>query len=145
MKPLNKMSNVEKGKLLFELYHEEKPLLIDFIKDFTQSIITDPGKLKVKPIDQIHTTDFWQGLVDNAKGKLDLYGNRLAKRSRLFSDQLFDGDNAIYACYCLNEYIRTDNYTNRKFRYAVLLLFFNWKQRHLTSRPLRGGSLHLLL
>ena len=124
MKPLNKMNNVEKGKLLFELFPEEMPLLIAFIKEFTQSIVNDPAKLKVKPIDQIHTTEFWQGLVDNAKVKLDLYGNKLAKRSRLFIDQLFDGCNSLYACYCLHEYIRTDNYTNRKFRYGVLLLFF---------------------
>ena len=56
MKPLNKMNNVEKAKLLFELFPEEMPLLIAFIKEFTQSIINEPGKLKVKPIDQIHTT-----------------------------------------------------------------------------------------
>ncbi len=118
------MNNVEKGKLLFELFPEEMPLLIAFIKEFTKSMINDPDKLKAKPIDQIHTTDFRKGLIDDSKIKLDLYGNRLAKRSRLFGDQLFDGYNSIYACYCLHEYIRTDNYRNRKFRYGVLLLFF---------------------
>lgn len=124
MKPLNKLNNVEKAKLLFELFPEEMPQLIAFINDCTQSIINDPGKLKAKPIDQIDTTEFWQGLVDDAKRKLDLYGNKLAKRSRLFSDQLFDGNNSLYACYCLHEYLRSNSYTNRKFRYGVLLLFF---------------------
>ncbi len=124
MKPLNKMNNVEKGKLLFELFPEEMPSLIAFMKEFTLSIINDPGKMKAKAIDQIHTTEFWQGLTDNAKRKLDLYGNKLAKRSPLFSDQLFDGYNSIYAVYCLHEYIRSQNYTNRKFRLGVLLLFF---------------------
>ena len=38
MKPLNKMNDVEKGKLLFELFPDEMPLLIAFIKEFTQSI-----------------------------------------------------------------------------------------------------------
>ena len=118
------MNNVEKGKLLFELFPEEMPVLIAFMKEITQSVINDPGKLKAKPIDQIYTTEFWQELVDDAKRKLDLYGNKLAKRSRLFSDQLFDGYNSIYAGYCLHEYIRSDSYTNRKFRYGVLLLFF---------------------
>ena len=42
MKPLNKLNNVEKGRLLFELFPEEMPQLIAFINDFTQSIINDP-------------------------------------------------------------------------------------------------------
>lgn len=125
MKPLNKLNNVEKGKLLFELFPEEMPMLVAFIKEFTQSMINDPVKLKEKPINLIHTTEFWKGLVDDTKRKLDLYGNKLSKRSRLFSDQLFDGDNSLYVCYCLYEYLRSDNYTNRKFRYGVLLLFFH--------------------
>ncbi|MCW3078673.1 hypothetical protein, partial [Segetibacter sp.] len=43
----------------------------------------------------------------------------LGKRSRLFSNQLFDGCNSLYASYCLRKYIRTDNCTN-----GILLLFF---------------------
>jgi len=33
------MNNVEKGKLLFELFSEEMPLLIAFIKKFTQPMV----------------------------------------------------------------------------------------------------------
>jgi hypothetical protein len=124
MKPLNKLSNVERAKLLFELFPEEMPKFISFIRGLTQAIIQDPSKLRSKAIDQIHTTEFWQELVSNAKRRLDQYGNKLAKRSRLFSEQLFDGYDSIYAGYCLHQYIIKDEGLNRKFRNAVILLFF---------------------
>ena len=60
MKPINKLSNVERAKLLFELFPGEIVLFVDFVREFTQSIIDDPQKLKNKAIDQIHTTAFWQ-------------------------------------------------------------------------------------
>jgi hypothetical protein len=124
MKPLTKLSNVERSKLLFELFPEEMPKFVDFIKALTQAIIEDPSKLKSKAIEQIHTTEFWQELVNDTQGRLDKYGKRLAKRTKLFSDQLFDGYNSIYTGYCLHQYISKNGSLNRKFRYAVLLLFF---------------------
>ena len=89
MKPLNKLSTVDRAKLLFELFPEEMPKFISFRIELTQAIIIDPAKLKSKAIDQIHTTEFWQQLVNNAQTRLEQYGNRLAKQSRLFSEQLF--------------------------------------------------------
>jgi hypothetical protein len=124
MKPLNKLSNIERAKLLFELFPEEMPKFISFMTSVTQAIIQDPAKLKSKAIDQIHTTEFWQELVSNAQGRLAQYRNELAKRSRLFSEQLFDGYDSIYAAYCLHQYIIKEEGLNRKFRYAVMLLFF---------------------
>jgi hypothetical protein len=124
MKPLNKLSNVERAKLLFELFPEEMPKFRSFMIELTEAIITDPAKLKSKAIDQIHTTEFWQELVNTAQRRLGQYGKRLAKRSRLFSEQFFDGYDSIYAAYCLHQYIIKDEGLNRKFRNAVLLFFF---------------------
>jgi hypothetical protein len=124
MKPLNKLSNGERAKLLFELFPEEIPKFISFMTDLTQAIIQDPAKLKSKAIDQIHTTEFWQELVNTAQRRLRQYGKKLEKRSRLFSEQLFDGYDSIYAGYCLHQYIIKDEGLNRKFRNAVMLLFF---------------------
>jgi hypothetical protein len=124
MKPLIKLSNVERAKLLFELFPEEMPKFISFMIELTRAIIEDPLKLKSKAIDQIHTTEFWQELVLNAKRRLDQYGDKVAKRSRLFSEQLFDGYDSIYAGYCLHQYIIKNEGLNRKFRNAVMLLFF---------------------
>jgi hypothetical protein len=124
MKPLIKLSNVERAKLLFELFPEEMPKFISFMIDLTQAIIQDPARLKSKAIDQIQTTEFWQELLINANRRLELYGDKLAKRSKLFSEQLFEGYDSIYAGYCLHQYIIKDEGLNRKFRNAVMLLFF---------------------
>jgi hypothetical protein len=124
MKPLNKQSNVEKAKLLFDLFPQEIPSFILFAKQITQAINDHPENLKNKAIDQIHTTDFWRNLASNANKKLDEYGDKLANRSRLFSVELFDDYNSIYACYCLHQYMISQKYKDRKFRTAVMLLFF---------------------
>jgi hypothetical protein len=124
MKPLNKLSNVERAKLLFELFPEEMPKFISFMTELTKAINEDPAQLKSKAIDQIHTTEFWQELVNNAERSLTQYGNRLAKRSKLFSGQLFDGYAFIFGGYCLHQYISKHQGLDRKFRNAVLLLFF---------------------
>jgi hypothetical protein len=124
MKPLNKQSNVEKAKLLFDLFPQEIPSFILFAKQITQAINDYPENLKNKAIDQIHTTEFWRNLASNANKKLDEYGDKLANRSRLFSVELFDDYNSIYACYCLHQYMISQKYKDRKFRTAVMLLFF---------------------
>jgi hypothetical protein len=124
MNPLTKLSNTERAGLLFELFPEEIPKFLQFIIEFTNAIIADPDTLKNEAIDQIHTTEFWQRLVNNAKSKLDQYGNELAKNSKLFSEKLFDGYNSIYVGYCLHQYIIKDQTINSKFKSCVFLLFF---------------------
>jgi hypothetical protein len=124
MKPLNKLSNVERAELLFELFPEEMPKFISFMTELTKAINEDPAQLKSKAIDQIHTTEFWQELVNIAQKKLEQYGNRLAKQSKLFSEQLFDGYDSIYAGYCLHQYVIKNEGLNRKFKNTVMLFFF---------------------
>ena len=124
MNPLTKLSNTERARLLFELFPDEMLKFLQFIIEFTNTIIANPNTLKNEAIDHIHTTEFWQELANNAKSKLDQYGNELAKSSKLFSEQLFDGYNSIYAGYCLHRYIIHARSVNSKFKNCVLLLFF---------------------
>jgi len=44
MKPLNKLTSIEKAELLFELFPDEIISFIEFSKELTQSIIDDPAK-----------------------------------------------------------------------------------------------------
>jgi len=84
-------------------------------------------------------------LYINEKRRLGVYGNGLAKRSHLFSNQLFDGCDSLYTCYCLHQYIRTDDYANRKFRFAVLMLFFQVKTKAFNEPPFRERLVDFIL
>lgn len=123
MKPLNKLSPLERAELLFELFPDEMPGFIEFSATLTQSIIDNPEEIR-KSINLLHSTPFWFDLVNKAKIKFDNYGNSLAEISTLFSSQLFDKYDHIYGSYCLHQYIIKEKWTNRKFKDAIMLLFF---------------------
>ncbi len=123
MKPLNKLSNIEKGRLLFDLFIDEIPYFITFAKDLTLSLLEDPGKLKTKPIDQLHTTQFWMELVTKAKERFEKYRKELEESGQFFSIQLFDEYDFIYSAYCLHQYLLNEE-CDRKLRLCIRMLFF---------------------
>lgn len=123
MQPLYKLTNIEKAELLFKLFPDEIISVIEFSKELTQSIVDNSEKMKTSA-NLLHSTPFWFELANNAKRKFETYGNRLAESSGLFSDQLFNGYDSLYASYCLHQYIISEKCTNRKFKDAVMLLFF---------------------
>lgn len=124
MKPYIKLSNVEKARLLFELFPDEMPSLTLFIKVMTHSILDNPAILQNTPSDQLHTTEFWMELVADAKGVFKVYEKKLSKSSRLFSEKFFSGYNSIYAGFCLHQYLLSNDSMNKKLRTAIQLLFF---------------------
>jgi hypothetical protein len=124
MEPLEKLSPVQRATLLFHLFVAELPTFISFAKELTNSIIDNPGKLKEEAIDQMHSTDFWWELTNNANRVFDQYGDKLSQQSTLFIEELFNGYNSIYAVYCLHQYIQSEQCKNRKFKTAAMLFFF---------------------
>src|SRR3546814_9723566 len=63
----------------------------------------------------VPTFEFWHDLVKDAERRIERYGNRLHKRARLFADQLFDGQNALFAQYCLELYVGIRKHENQAF------------------------------
>jgi hypothetical protein len=124
MKPLNKLSPIERAEFLFELFPDEMPGLVEFSKELTQSIIDHPEKMKASP-NLLHSTPFWFELVNKASRKFETFGTRLATTSTLFSHELFGKYEHIYASYCLHQFMLSENCTNRKFRDTMMLLFSN--------------------
>ena len=122
MKPLNNLNNVERAKLLFELFPDEMPGLMECIKVIAGTIISNPDKLKRQWNGQILTADFWLQLSTDASKRIEKNKKKLLKNSRRFSDQLFDGYNALFAVHCLQEYGKTDE-CNVPFKHAIVMLF----------------------
>jgi hypothetical protein len=123
MKPLAQLNNVERAKLLFELFPREIPDFLAFQKAVTDNLLRDPDQLKDDWNNQIFTIDFWIRTASDVNKALERYSLRLTKSSRLFADQLFDGYNALYTAHCLQQYIKHKTPESEKFKTVIELLF----------------------
>ncbi len=104
MKRLQDMNNVEKAKLLFELFPDEMPQFIAVMEEITQTVLKDPEALRSNWNGQIITVEFWAQLARTATQITQKYSKRISKDSRLFADQLFDGYQALFTAHCLHQY-----------------------------------------
>jgi hypothetical protein len=123
MKTINSLTNVDKAKLLHELFPDEIPAFITFTKNMCAAIKEDEQAQRDKWNFGLFGFDFWLTLIDEAERKINQYGAKLEKSSRLFSDQLFDGYIALYLHHCLTIYTTNRQHPNRKFVMAIDLLF----------------------
>lgn len=123
MKPLNNLNNVERAKLLHELFPDEIPAILKYVKSLSMTIEEEKERLNSKWDNQLFSFPFWLSLAKDAEKKIDQYGEKLHKSSRLFADQLFDGYAALYLAHCLIQLTSQQEHQKKKFVKAVELLF----------------------
>lgn len=125
MKPIERLNNVEKAKLLFELFPAEIPAFITFLQSMCTVIQQDENMNRRSWNEKnLITFDFWLGLVKDIDRVLTKYGEKITKHSSLFADQLFDGYKSIFTTHCLVQYVKERTHPNNKFAQAIELLFF---------------------
>ena len=123
MKPLENLINVDKARLLHELFPKEIPALLEYINSMCLSIQDDEQLTRNQWENGLLTVEAWLSFVAEARSKINKYGKRLHTQSRLFADQLFDGYTALYMVHCMTLYTTTRKHNNRKFMLAIDLLF----------------------
>lgn len=123
MNSLAKMNNVDRAQLLHELFPEEIPAFVDFVKRVCLTIQEDETEERLKGEHAIIGFDFWLRLVRDTESRIDRYGDKLNKRSRLFADQLFDGQHMLLMRYCLKLYVGIRKHDNPSFTDIVRVLF----------------------
>ena len=121
MNSLDKLNNVERAKLLFELFPGEMPAFISFMGTIAEKIMNDEKDLRENWERQLITVDFWLELAKTTKATLNKYGPKLAASSRLFADQLFDGYSAMLASHCLSQFKKVT--TSQRFIKAIDVFF----------------------
>ena len=133
MKALNEMNNVEKGYVLAKLFPHNLKQISLFIQQETERFRTHEEYMRSIWEDKsLITVDFWYGLVERTEQILKRNNEMLHKSARVFSDQLFDGYNAIFVTNCLIEYTEKQE-CEPKFKQAVHLLFGEDKMIVITS------------
>lgn len=121
MKPLKNLNNVEKGRLLAELFPNETQGMVDALKGAFDYLMDNEYELRQQGDINGLPIDFWYRVAKQVGNAIEIQGNRLAKKPRMFADQLFDGYNALFTVDTLVRYrVACDN---KKFQYAVQMLF----------------------
>ena len=123
MKPLEQLINVEKAKLLHQLFPQEIPALLAYTSSLCSTILEEEQLLRSKWDNGLFTVEAWLSFVKEVGSKINRYGKRLYTQSRLFADQLFDGYLALYMVHCLTIYTTIRKHSDSKFVLAVDLLF----------------------
>ncbi|MFP9097911.1 hypothetical protein ACLI09_02555 [Flavobacterium sp. RHBU_24] len=123
MKTLKQLTNVEKAGILHSWFPDEVPAFLETMKGICTAITENEEENRQKWQDGLFGFDFWKQLAAQAKKAIAQYGSKMPKNRRLFTDQLFDGYQAIFSVHCLTEYAKTRQLENRKFFLAVELLF----------------------
>ncbi len=123
MKALNEMNNVERGYLLAKLFPQNLKDLTAFVQQETERFREQEEYIRSIWADKtLITADFWYALVSNTEQVLKRYNVMLHRSTRVFSDQLFDGYNAIFLTNCLIEYADREE-CSPKMKEAIHLLF----------------------
>jgi len=87
MKPLEQLINVEKARLLHELFPQEIPALLEFTNNMCLTIQEDEQVTREQWKNGLLTIEAWLSFVEEVRSKIDKYGKRLHTQSRLFADQ----------------------------------------------------------
>ncbi|SJN50483.1 hypothetical protein [Sphingobacterium sp. JB170] len=134
MKALKEMNNVEKAYLLAKLFPDKLKELTLFVQQETERFREHEQYMRGIWEDKtLVTANFWYALVATTEKVIERQNVMLHKSPRLFSDQLFDGLNAIFLTNSLIEYAETQE-CEPKLKQAIHLLFGEEKMIVITLK-----------
>ncbi len=119
------MNNVDKGKLLATLFPEKVQGILDSLAAAYAFLNDNEETLRSSCDNTLLDFDFWMQLAGQAHDIRRQYGQRLAKSTSLFADQLFDGYIAIFTIDCIVRQAAAlpPLPDNRRYALAVKVLF----------------------
>ncbi|WP_143053762.1 hypothetical protein [Parapedobacter koreensis] len=123
MKALEKLTDMDKAKLLHDLFPNEIKPLLDYISRYCEDLKFNPDKhSKGWSNRAIMTFEYWQGLGEQVEETITLHYMGLLKFSGTFSAELFYGIKGAFVIQCLLRWARTEC-KNKKFKLAIALLY----------------------
>lgn len=121
MKAVHEMNNVERGKLLADLFPNELRGILDAIPLINKMLSDNKDEIASSWNNGMITFDFWLSLANRIDGIIKKEGKQLL-RSRRFADQLFDGYNALFTVDCIVKYAEKER-KGSNFYHMVNALF----------------------
>ncbi|MEJ2880369.1 hypothetical protein [Pedobacter sp. GR22-6] len=124
MKALQNFTNVDKAKMIHELFPQEMPALIDFIKGMCVSIKANEAKCRSEFWEGLFTFDYWLHLLKLVEDVIDNRKKLLCRSSKAFSKLLFEGYLACFSNHCVQVYTSQFKHPNQKFNQAIELFYY---------------------
>jgi len=132
MKALKEMNNVEKAYMLAKLFPDKLKELTLFVQQETERFRKHEQYMRGIWEDKtLVTANFWYALVATTEKVIERHNVMLHKSPRVFSDQLFDGLNAIFLTNSLIEYADREE-CEPKMKEAIHLFFGHEKMIVIT-------------
>ena len=121
MKALNELTNSGKGKLLFDLFPEEMPALLDRLIEDCENFRTNQERIKKDWDNGFMPFEYWLGLSQECAAILKKHGQAMRKSSKVFSEHLFYGYTALFVNDRIVKYAK--HWGSAKFKQAVALIY----------------------
>ncbi|MBC9909130.1 hypothetical protein [Chitinophaga varians] len=120
MKNLDNLTDIQKGKILHQLFPNEIPYLLSYIKRSTQNF-----HISASPFlsDRGCAEPDFQAILYSLYREIAECGFKLERSSRVFSESLFDENHFLVMSDLIIRYRHTNLCANKKFLCAIDLLF----------------------
>lgn len=122
MKPLDRLNNVEKAKLLHQLLPGEIPAAIKTVSDICTLIVEGEKELSETWDNPMMSLSMWVALAKDSQRVIKNYGKKLETSPAIFSDQLFDGYNSLLVNHCLQQHATKES-TSKVYKQAIAFLY----------------------
>ncbi|WP_299568481.1 hypothetical protein [uncultured Pedobacter sp.] len=123
MKALTQLNNLEKAALLFDLFPQEMPALVEFIDGMASATLQDPERVRRDWNNPLFNVELWLTWVAQVQQAIATYRTKLCKKRSLFVGQLFDGYLACFSNYCIEVYFTTIAQPNKRYEHAAKMLY----------------------
>lgn len=125
MKALDKLSTMDKAKLLHSLFPQEIKYSLNHIYKYCEDLRLNPDKYsKDWSTHSIMTFKFYKELGEQVEATITRHYSALLKYGGTYSVKLFYGVKAAFVITNLVKYAKTES-ENEKFKMAVALLFLD--------------------
>lgn len=121
MKALNEHTNTMKGKLLFDLFPNEMPDLLDHLAQICNDFKLNKQDYADNWDNGFMPFDYWFSLSERCAELLKKNGYSMRKNSKIFSDQLFYGYTALFVNDRIVKYAARSG--SEKFKLAVSVIY----------------------
>lgn len=122
MKALNTLTGLAKARLLYDLFPEEMPELIENVQEFCTHFSENKEKYRIEWKTNFMPFDYWLSLSEETAGLIKKHKYSMLKSGKVFSDQLFFTYTSLFVTDRIIKY--AEQYSkNEKFKLAVTLFF----------------------